>query len=394
MNKKVCFRLSILGWGILYLLSIDVSVQAKENMVFDEYYEQFHKNANFEQIEEDLYSIDQQYNKKNAIDFMTIFQYVLNGEIEEAIHISLESCYENLTYEIRVNKELIVKIILLMIVAAIFNNYSSMIKFSFVGEQGFYITYLMIAVALMQSFLLVYDIAEETIYYLTDVGKCLLPAFQMSLVLCSGLTTSQMVNSMFVWMLSIIEKLLLTLVLPFIRVYFLIVILNQINGKDRFSKLAGLMKQTLQFILKSITTGIIGLNLMKSILIPVYENTKYNALQKGISMLPGGSTLSGLSTILLGAGVLIKNSVGITVVLIMLLLGSIPLLKMASFYLCYRLILSFMQPISDQRILTGLQGAAESTELLIRSTAMTIVLSVLSIAIVIVTTNVRLYAGS
>jgi stage III sporulation protein AE len=202
-----------------------------------------------------------------------------------------------------------------------------------------------------------------------------------------------MVNSMFLTMLTVVEKILLNVVLPGIRIYFLIVVLNQINQKDRFSKLASLIKQGLQLILKAVVTGIIGLNMMKSILLPVYENAKYNVLQKGLSVVPGGSSLSGLSTILVGAGVLIKNSVGLAAVVVLLVLASVPLLKIFIFYVIYKVILALIQPISDNRILAGIQGAADSTGVLFRATATSLVLSVLSIAIILLTTNVRFYAG-
>ena len=260
---------------------------------------------------------------------------------------------------------------------------------SYVGEQGFYVTYLFIAVLLIQSFSLVYGIAEETIYYINDLMKCMLPAFYLSLMFCSGLTTSHMVNTMFLSMLVFVEEILLKIILPAIRIYFLITLLNQLNKEDRFSKLAGLLKQGIHFVLKTITTGIIGLNVVKSMLIPVYENAKYNVLQKGLSVIPGGSTLTGLSSILVGAGMLIKNSVGITVVLILIVCSGVPLLKMFAFYVVYKVITALVQPISDNRILTGIQGISDSTGILIRATSTSLVLSILSIAIVILTTNVR-----
>ena len=279
--------------------------------------------------------------------------------------------------------------LIIVLIAAIFRNYSSILKMSYVGEQGFYVTYLFIAVLLIQSFSLVYGIAEETIYYINDLMKCMLPAFYLSLMFCSGLTTSHMVNTMFLSMLVFVEEILLKIILPAIRIYFLITLLNQLNKEDRFSKLAGLLKQGIHFVLKTITTGIIGLNVVKSMLIPVYENAKYNVLQKGLSVIPGGSTLTGLSSILVGAGMLIKNSVGITVVLILIVCSGVPLLKMFAFYVVYKVITALVQPISDNRILTGIQGISDSTGILIRATSTSLVLSILSIAIVILTTNVR-----
>ncbi len=357
------------------------------------YYDQFYEYADIGNLESELNGINRRYGRGEMIAFEDIYSLLLEGNVEEAIGQAVEGFYESITSEILQNRTLLVKLMMLVIIAAVFNNYSSILKFSFVGDQGFYITYLMIAAVLMQSFSLVYDMAEETVLYLKDIMECMLPALYMSIVLCGGLTTSQMVNSMFLWMLSFVEKILLTIILPTIRIYFMIVILNQINSKDRFSKLAGLLKQGVQFLLKAAVTGIIGLNVMKSILLPVYDNAKYNVLQKGLSVIPGGASLSGMSTILLGAGVLIKNSIGITAVIVLLVLGSIPLLKIFCFYIVYKVILALVQPISDNRILAGIQGAADSIGILLRATSTAIVLSVLSIAIVILTTNVRLYAG-
>lgn len=400
MNKTKIIRYLVLAAGLIFLCTYKeyVIASAEKSSIesedlLDSYYDNFYENVDVGSLEKELQSINRKYGRSEQISFETIFSLLLEGRIDEAIQEMILQLYENITLEIKENSELIIKLILLVIIAAIFNTYSSVYKFSYVGEQGFFVTYIMIAVLLLQSFSLVFELAKETIYYINELITCLLPALYMSLMLCSGLTTSHMVNTMFLWMLSIIEKFLLGIVLPGVQIYFLIVLLNQISTVDRFSKLAGLIKQGLQFVLKGIVTGLIGLNVMKSILVPVYDNAKYNMLQKGLSVIPGGSALSGLSTILVGAGVLIKNSVGITVVIILLVMGSIPLLEILCFYVVYKVILAMVQPISDERILRGIQGAADSTGILLRATTTSLVLSVLSIAIVIMTTNIRLYVG-
>lgn len=371
----------------------DMNVQDNIDEIEDDYYRSFYDTVEMDRLTEEIKEITGNYGKENDISFDMFYKMMLEGKVDEAVWQAVNNLCNSIGDEMIKNRQVILKMVALVVVAAIFNSYSSVLKFSFVGEQGFFITYLMIAVLLMQSFMMIYDVAEESVYYIKDLTTCMLPAFYMSLAMCTGLTTSQMVNTMFLTMLAVVEKLLLLVILPGTRIYFLIVILNQINQKDRFSKLAGLIKQGLTFGLKAIVTGIIGLNLMKSILLPVYDNAKYNVLQKGLSVVPGGASLSGLSTILVGAGVLIKNSVGLAAVVILLVLGSIPLIKIFCFFVVYKVILALIQPISDSRILAGIQGAVDSTGVLLRATATSIILSILSIAIVLLTTNVRLYAG-
>ncbi len=367
--------------------------EAEQEKILNDYYNNFYENIEIESLEEELDAINKKYGKNSEISFEAVFQLLMEGKVEDAIKEAATQLYGTVLEEMQQKSDLLIKLVLLVIVAAIFNTYSSVYKFSYVGEQGFFVTYLMIAMLLIQSFAMVYEVAEETVCYLKELMECMLPALYISLLLCSGLTTSHMINTTFLWMLSLVERFLLGIILPGIRIYFFIVILNQISAVDRFSKLAGLLKQALQFLLKAVVTGIVGLNVMKGILIPVYDNAKYNALQKGLAFVPGGSTLTGLSSILVGAGVLIKNSIGVTVVIILLLLGSVPLLEILCFYVVYKVILALVQPISDTRILAGIQGAADSTGILLRATTTSIVLSVLSVAVAIMTTNIKLYAG-
>ena len=69
------------------------------------------------------------------------------------------------------------------------------------------------------------------------------------------------------------------------------------------------------------------------------------------------------------------------------------MLKIFIFYISYKLVLAFTQPISDPRITAGIEGACSSAEILLKAVAVSLALCILSIAIVIVSTNVRLYAG-
>lgn len=380
----LCFVL-----GLLFFMKQNVYAK-EEASVYDKYYEEYKRISDFEEIDSDIKQIESKYNENVDCSIEEILNHLLRGNVDIAIRKAFEGVYYGLIKELDVNRYLLIQLVLLLILSALFRNYSTVIKISYVGEQGFYLSYLMVLAILIQSFRLAYEIGEETVCYIKDLMNCLLPAFCLSLLFCSGFLTYQMVNTMFLGMIDFTQNVLLTVILPFIRLYFYIVIFNQINKEDRFSKLAGLIKQGIQFVLKLILTSTIGLNVVKSMLVPVYENSKFHLLEKGLSMIPGGSNFTGLGSILIGAGILIKNSVGITIVLVLLVLTSIPILKIFLFFLSYKLIIVFVQPICDKRILVGIQGICDSLELLLRASATSTVLSILSVAIVIISTNVRM----
>lgn len=397
LNKTIIFAL--LGVLILSISNRSVghvyaneaySVGRSEN--YDNYIEEYESMSDMENISDDLDTIMEENNTDVGISFKKIYSMLISGNVDEAVSEAVSVICEGMTKDIMENRTIILQLFLLVIIAAVFSNYSSILKFSYVGEQGFYVTYLMSAVLLMKSFSLVYEISDQTIRYIKEMMECILPAFSMSLIMCSGITTSHVAGGFFIWMLTLMEKLMLSVVLPGARIYFLIVLLNQIGGRDRFSKLASLIRQGIEWTLKMLVTGVVGVNMVKSMIAPVYENVRFNAIRKGISMLPGGGTFTGVSSIFLGTGVLIKNSVGVGGIIFLIIAGGIPLIKIIVFNISYRLVLAFTQPISDTRILSGIEGAINSAEILLRAVITSMALCILSIAIVIVSTNVRFYA--
>ncbi len=351
----------------------------------------YDKYSDMDEIEDHLSDIEKDYGTDIDVSFKEIYELLLEGDVSAALSEVISGIGNSLSSELIENRSLIMRLFVLIIIAAVFNNYSSVLKSSYVGEQGFFITYLMSCAILLKSFFLIYDMSENAVYHISEAMKCMLPAFVMSLVMCSGVATSQMTNSIFIFILGLMERILLYGVLPMIRIYFLIILLNQLNAKDRFSKLAEFIKQIAEWILKGFVAGVIGLNAVKSMITPIADNVGYNMFQKGINLIPGGSAVSGLSGIFIGAGVLIKNCVGVSAVIVLLVIGSVPIIKILYFYISYRLVLAAAQPISDRRILTGIEGACDSTAVLIKTVLTAMALCILSIAIIILATNVRLY---
>ncbi|MBE5925151.1 MAG: hypothetical protein E7271_11965 [Lachnospiraceae bacterium] len=382
-----------LFFALLILISNKCVCKAQEIDYVDSYDELLGNEVDFDDANRQLEDIANEHGMDSKVSFDKVYHLLLQGDVNGAVKSAIEDFCHGITRELLSNRELMGRLIILIVIAAIFNNYSSILKSSFVGEQGFYITYLMASAILIKSFFLIYDVAEDTICFIREIMECMLPAFSMSLMFCSGITTTHMVNALFIYMLSVMEKLILTLILPGVRIYFLIVLLNQINKKDRFSKLSELIKQCIEWLLKISVSFIVGLNVVKGMIVPVCENVRYNVLMKGISILPGGSALSGVGNIIIGAGVLIKNCVGVTIVLVLIVMGAVPLLKILAFYISYKLILVVTQPISDARITSGLEGACSGTEVMLKTVATSLAMCILTIAIIIMTTNVKLYSG-
>ena len=105
------------------------------------------------------------------------------------------------------------------------------------------------------------------------------------------------------------------------------------------------------------------------------------------SAIPGiGSILSGVAETVLGAGVLLKNAIGVAGVIAILVICLVPVLKLAIYVILYKLGAAAIQPISDSRLVACLTAASEAASMLLQTLFVGAVLFEIAITIVAVAT--------
>ena len=77
-------------------------------------------------------------------------------------------------------------------------------------------------------------------------------------------------------------------------------------------------------------------------------------------MIPGvGNVLGGIGELMFGAGILIKNCVGVTALIVLLAVGCIPVLKLACMSVLYKLAAAVAEPVADKRIVGCIKSMAQ-----------------------------------
>ena len=118
-----------------------------------------------------------------------------------------------------------------------------------------------------------------------------------------------------------------------------------------------------------------------------------SVLLKAVSMIPGlGNSASTVSKTIVGAAVLIKNSIGVAAVIVMLVIIGIPLFKLVVMALVYQFLGAILEPVADKRIVKAVLVLSGSLENMIYMIAVTVVLMCLTLAIICFATNINLYS--
>jgi stage III sporulation protein AE len=190
--------------------------------------------------------------------------------------------------------------------------------------------------------------------------------------------------------IAFLEMMMTYVFIPAVQVYFMLSIINQL-ADNHFSKLAELVRSFLRFANRILLAVLIGYQGIQGMLLPLVDKVKNSTLIQAAKGLPGiGNSIGTVTDTVLGSGMLIKSAVGTGGILCIIILCFYPLLKLFIFQLMYRVGGALVQPVSDKRVAAVLTAAAESGVLLMKFVFAGALMFLLSITIVVVSTNLTM----
>ena len=109
------------------------------------------------------------------------------------------------------------------------------------------------------------------------------------------------------------------------------------------------------------------MELIQNMVSPALDSLKRDALGKTAASIPGiGNVINGATEVALGTAVLIRNCLGVMGIVVLVLLGLPPVIKLAMNSLVYKLLAALLQPVSDRRMTGCLSAMGEGCRLLLK----------------------------
>ena len=325
---------------------------------------------------------------EKKVDFGATVMKILNGEEELSADLLVKLLEDSFFYEFRNGREGLIHILLLAIIAAVFTNFSGVLKNGQIGAMGFYVLYMLLIAIALSSFQVVVDSAAAGIEKLIIFMRALGPVYFLSVAVAAGSSTSIVFYNLVLFLIYIVELLVLNFLIPLLHIYMVVKMLNYISTEEYLSKLAELIEFLVNWISKTLLTAVIGLNLIQGLITPAVDSLKRGALSKSVEALPAiGDAIGGVTEVLLGTAVLMKNGIGVAGAIICILICAIPALQILAMTFLYKLVAALIQPVSDKRIVGCISAVGEGSRMLLKIVFMTGVLFLLTIAIVAATTT-------
>lgn len=278
-----------------------------------------------------------------------------------------EFVYRFFFYQLDQEKELFVKLILLILLSAVFTSFAEVFENNQIGDISFFVVYLLFFTILMDSFSKMSSSLEKTISWMTEMMKGLAPAYYMTVCAASGAASAVVFYEGVLLMVWGIQWLLLTVLLPASGMYVLLQLVNSLSREEMLGKMAELLNTAVSWGLKSLLAAVVGLQIIRNLVAPVMDSVKRGLLSKAAGALPGvGNAVNMVTELVVTSAVLVRNCLGVVILVVFVLIGAGPMLHYGILSLIYRLLAAVAQPVSDRRMVRALGTMGEGCALLLR----------------------------
>lgn len=326
----------------------------------------------------------------SSFTFQQIVVLLMKGDVLSSIKMIGNGLMESLFKELKGNRMLMIQVISIVIFSSVFTNLSSAFSNHTVGEAGFFVTYLMLITILSTAYGISFQLTRNVIENLLEFMKVFLIAFCMSVTAASGVSSSTGLYIVLMLAITSVNYLILTVLLPLSNFYFILQIVDRLGEEQHFSKLSAFVKKAIEWSLRILFSAITGVQVLQSLLLPAIDSVKSGVIKKGVTLIPGaGQAMAAVFNTMLGAGVIVKNSIGIAGLLCILLLIGIPIIKLVVVSISYEWLIAMMQPIADKRMIACIQGVSQGIALLLKMIWVISTLFLLSLVIAIASTNMK-----
>lgn len=346
-------------------------------VVWDEY--------GMEQLEQGMSELFPEY----EISLTNLLDCILAGDLIGVLGSLFSDSIGVVLGQVDGMKNILLWLVILGIVSALMTHFVEIFDRHQVADLSFYYMYLLMSAVMLKCFAQAVETTLEVIENIILFVKILFPTYLLAIGVANGATTVGAYSQLLILIIYGVEKILLSVVLPLIFTFLILTIINTIWVGEKLSLMIDLVKKGVGFVLH-VSIGIVtGISLFQSVITPMVDSAQRTALQKAVSVIPGiGSVTNSVVELATGAAVIIRNTIGVALFSLLLLLCLAPLFKIFLTMVLFKCAAALMGIVSDRRITSCADQTGDATLLLLRTAGTAMLLFLIIIAIVATSTGI------
>ena len=369
-------RKIFIGVFIFFIFTSIYKVSAEDEISVNQYFDQ----ENFRDVNE----IFQKSQYGNDFDILKTAEDFISGKVELSPTAVFKYFIKNVFNEVFENISLIRNIIIICVLSAVIKNFAGSLKNKETGELAFYITYIVMVIALFSSFAICISIMKDTVFTIAELMKAAVPLIIGLLIMSGGSASAYLFSSVIFSAAEFIVFFIDNFAVPLIITAAVMQILNCLSEKEILSKFTELIKNCVSWGVKGcaiIFMGILSLQRMGG----ESGNAIFNKTAKfAMNMVPVvGDVFSGtIESFRVFSGV-IKTGIVIAFILGIIILCAIPIIKIIAMIFIYKFTASIIQPVCDKRIVNCIDQMSKYTGVILGIVFMAVVVFIFAAIMVI-----------
>lgn len=227
-------------------------------------------------LNEDMFTNVENTLKDKAIDlsYTQLVKQLIHGNVKGVLHTIKAKMKEVFINRMLIQKDLIREILLIAFTAAIFKNLSDSFFQQSTANSAFYITYVILCGVMVHSFFYLNKTVTQLVTLMADYMKGMIMAYSLAVVSTSGITTSTTVYEFYLLLIYAMTTLTNVVLLPMIKILFVLKIINHISKEEHFSRLCKTLEGVIKFLLKGFLSVLLGVQLIQSMILPAVDSMK------------------------------------------------------------------------------------------------------------------------
>ena len=217
------------------------------------------------------------------------------------------------------------------------------------------------------------------------IMNALLPVLMSLTAGCGYISVSLAANPVVLYMCNIFAVIFDKLLIPCSIIYLAVSMLDMLSETVRLSKFRELLKKYYNFVLGIIMTIFTGMLSIGSFAGASLDSLGARGARFALSnMVPFvGRSLSEAMSAVASASMVLKNAVGITGIVVMLLLCTIPILKIAAVILCIRIATVVSESVANRKTVEVLSSVGDSLSMIQAAVISITVMMIISVGIIV-----------
>lgn len=296
-----------------------------------------------------------------------MFDQILAGNWKEALSVIWQGIFGNLLSEAAGMKGLLATILLLGMLSVLISGFMTGFENRQIAEIAHTIFYLLLLAVLLKIFYQCYQTALRVLEGMTQFSALVLPALCLSLGPAAGTVTAAGYYELALFIIFLVENFILHICMPLMPVFMLLLLMNGVWEEGKLAPLMELLEKGILAASKFCLAAVTGFGFLQSMVAPSLDSLKRGAAQKVISVIPGlGDLAEGTTQLLIGSAILVKNGLGVFVLLLLVALVAVPFGELLLYGVLLKVSGALVGVAADKRLTASILRTADAVFLSLR----------------------------